>query len=64
MQMIKLKDGLYSKQFVNGVVMIEDRPFVVADATKMASFVRIKEGKAFLANSNGETVAELTEVKQ
>lgn len=62
MQMVKLKDGLYFKQFKNGVVMVDGKPFTLADGTKMSSFIRIENGKPYLANASGNAVTELVPV--
>ena len=62
MQMVKLKDGLYYKQFQNGVVMVDGKPFTLKEGTKMSSFILVENGKAFLANASGKAVSELVPI--
>ncbi len=64
MKPIKLKEGLYSKMFSNGICRIDGKAYTFKTQAKTHQLIRIKDGKAYLTDNLGKICEELIPVRE
>ncbi|MBN2435608.1 MAG: hypothetical protein JXK07_10125 [Spirochaetes bacterium] len=60
----KIRDGLYSKEFNNGITFVDGKPYTLQEICKTEQFILIEEGVPYLSNKRQQKLAKLIPVEQ